>query len=149
MSLAKFTGGSWNDMDSRRNAPRIYAAVVRRPDDFRNVPPYTVYDDLDLAVIPQVCWDCFEFAAFTCVGVGVFLAAIWGWVAAVRSDQLHVAGADAAGAGIGVSQGNGWCRRLGCSHSQPTTTPEVTVCDPCCCRPTVMPECLLLAAWTC
>lgn len=69
MSLAKFTGGSWNDMDSRHNAPRIYAAVVRRPDDFRIVPPYTLNDDLELAVIPQVCW-VVSSLQHSCVGVG-------------------------------------------------------------------------------
>jgi hypothetical protein len=50
MSIAKLTGESLTDMTSRNNAPRIYAAVLRKP-DFSNNDGFPE----GRGVIPQVC----------------------------------------------------------------------------------------------
>jgi hypothetical protein len=54
MSFAKLTGEPLGRMDCRHNAPKIYAAVVKKPEDFKNVHPFTASGDLEHAVIPQV-----------------------------------------------------------------------------------------------
>lgn len=54
MSFAKLTGEPLDKMDCRHNAPRIYAAVVKKPEDFKNVHPITAGEDLEHAIIPQV-----------------------------------------------------------------------------------------------
>jgi hypothetical protein len=54
MSIAKLTRRSLEKMTSRDNAPRIFAAVLHKP-DFDNVPGY---EDVDEEFIPQVCQAC-------------------------------------------------------------------------------------------
>jgi hypothetical protein len=50
MSIAKLTAQSLSDMTSRKDAPRIYATVLRKP-NFANTDGFPGGD----AVIPQVC----------------------------------------------------------------------------------------------